>query len=881
MIAQGIDYRERYFELLDQVSKPGRYIGGEPNITIKDPSLVKVRFALAFPDVYEVGMSHNGIRMLYHLLNRVSDVCAERVFAPWVDMGEAMRRAGVPLLSLETKRPLREFDLIGFSLQAELNYINVPYMLDLAGIPLLAEDRSDRDPLVCAGGPCTANPEPLADFIDFFVLGDGEEVVLEILDVYREARQSGRTRSQTLEVLANVEGVYVPQIHRPPTPWEIEARPGKPLTLVKRRWVEALSPDFYPTRPIVPVIDIIQDRVSVEVMRGCTQGCRFCQAGYWYRPTRELDVDDVMRLTRETLKNTGHREIGLLSLSTADYSQVEKLTRDMAQEFSRDLVSISLPSLRADMFSVSLAENVGEVKKNGFTFAPEAGSVRMRKFINKNITNEELFQAVETAYRQGWNLIKLYFMIGLPTETDADIRETVDLIREVGRIGRKFKGQKNVNASIGTFVPKSFTPFQWDRFEKLEVIKDRLEYLKATVRWPFARLKWHSPEECLIEAVLSRGDRQVGRAIRAAYELGCRFDGWDEMFNFERWQEAFNQSGVDPGRYTRDIPLNEVLPWDFLDIGVSKKFLLKERERSYQQVQTYDCKWGDCRGCGIPGNYEDIKLAAIPEQKPEENLVQILPALSATASGLSNDRTQGRAPMNAPKGFRQNREAPSTPSRAYVLHYRKIEKARFLSHLNVMQLMERALVRCEIGLRFTEGFNPRPKFSTSPAIPLGMSSQSEYLQFEAYGELPQDLVPRLNACLIEGLQVQAVLPAETRRQRNITHPLQVSYTARIDVESLNGERVQLEELQGRVADLINHLADHNKGNDFWCSSPDHERIVDLAVQSQNPFEMAFTVSVNPETGVLLRPKDFLEQVLGCPPDLARKFHLTKESVAFE
>ena len=914
MITPSMDLKEKYFSLLEKGSKPGRYIGGEPNMTLKDLKGINVRFALAFPDVYEIGMSHNGIRMLYHLLNRMDDVYAERVFAPWVDLAAIFQEENVPLLSLETKTPIQQFDFVGFSLQAELTYINILYMLDLAGIPLLSEQRREPDPLICAGGPCTANPEPLADFIDFFVIGDGEEVVTEIMDCYREALKSGMKRSQTLEALARIRGIYVPQLHQPPQPWVSETRPGKPFTLVQRRWVDALSPDFYPTKPIVPVIDIIQDRISVEVMRGCTQGCRFCQAGYWYRPTRELNVDDVMRLTSEALKNTGSREIGLLSLSTADYSQVECLTKEMAQAFSKDKISISLPSLRADMFSVSLAENVGEVKKNGFTFAPEAGSVRMRKFINKNISNEELFQAIETAYRQGWNLVKLYFMIGLPTETDADIRELVDLIREVGKIGKKFGGQhKNVNASIGTFVPKSFTPFQWDRFEDLKVTTDRLNYLKSVVRFPYARLKWHDPKECFVEGVLSRGDRQVGRAILKAYQLGCRFDGWDEMFNFQLWMRAFEESGIDPHFYNRDIPLNEVLPWEFIDIGVSKKFLLKERERSYEQVQTYDCKWGDCRGCGIPGNYADIKLAEVPPQVVEDSLVQMtgralrtgarfdlsLPSeatakrefdLNASAiegkqqeSIRDTEGTNELSSFRPPEGAVGRKEAtqhrlPATP---FILHYWKEGPARLLSHLNVMQLLERAMVRSGFRLRFTEGFNPHPKFATSPAIPLGMSSRSEYIQFEVHGDLPGDAIARMNECLVEGLAVQSIVPFDSKGKWTITQPLRVTYRALLEAGQLNSAGPVLADLLGRINDLINHLADHYRGNDFYCNSKDHDRIVDLWVESHNPLYFGFTLSMNPDAGALLKPKDFLEQTLSCPSELVKKFAIVKDSLSFQ
>ena len=578
----------------------------------------------------------------------------------------------------------------------------------------------------------------------------------------------------------------------------------------------------------------------------------------------------------------------------------------MSRSFSKDKVSISLPSLRADAFSVSLAENIGEVRKNGFTFAPEAGSVRLRQFVNKNISNEELFQAIETAYRQGWNLIKLYFMIGLPSETDADIRETVDLIRQVGRIGKRFKGPRKVNASIGTFVPKAFTPFQWDRFEDLKVTTQRLNYLKSAVRFPFARLKWHDPTECFVEGVLSRGDRKVGRALVRAYQLGCRFDGWNETFNYQLWMRAFEESGVDPHFYNRDFSLNEILPWDFIDIGVSKRFLLTERERSYRKIQTYDCKWGDCRGCGIPGNYEDIKLAGIPveeEKRVDVNLpqpdalVSRSPEVAPSASASSHNGQTPQPlvkitlPASVPPSVPEEGDGPARvaalapveekmPSRSYLIHYCKEGPARLLSHLNVMKLLERALIRCEVRLRFTEGFNPRPKFTASPAIPLGMSSRSEYLQFEAFGDLPTSLPAQLNECLIEELEIKKVEVVEPGSGKKMTKPLQATYRAWLPGEIPTTAQSEVTDLQGRVYDLINHLADHDRGNAFYCSSAEHARISDLVVTRENPLELSFTLSINPDTGSLMRAKDFLGQVLGCSQPLVSQFRITKESLSF-
>src|SRR5450830_41845 len=614
--------REKIDPILPYVEKPGRYLGLERNVIRKDLAEACVTLALAFPDTYEIGMSHTGLKILYEIVNRRREWACERAYAPWVDFEAKMREKEIPLFTVESLSPVADFDALGFSLQAEINYSNVLNMLNLAGIPVLQTERREDDPIVLGGGPCTANPEPLAIFFDAFLIGDAEEALprfLEELESWklgcasraglrdpegkrtaaegredsarRSADQASTSRSDFLFRLAQIPGFYVPSLYDVDynddgTIARIAPnRPGVPER-VQRIWVEKLSAEAYPEKPIVPSVDIVQDRLGLEIMRGCTQGCRFCQAGYWYRPVRELDPADVAKATKAFIDEAGWSEVGLLSLSSADYSQIEPLVACLAPELAKTKVSISLPSLRAEAFSVGLADAVSEVRKSGFTFAPETGSDRLRRVINKTFTNADMVQAAEAAFSRGWDLIKVYTMIGLPTETDRDLEELVTLVKNILAQGRKF-GRKTVNVSVGSFVPKSWTPFQWSAFDGIENLRRKIEFLQHRFRGVRgARMKSHSPEEAEIECVLSRGDRRMGEVLLEAWKRGARFDGWSEHFRYETWQAAFAACGISPRQYLREYGLEEILPWDVIDAAVTKRFLRIEWIKAVKERET-------------------------------------------------------------------------------------------------------------------------------------------------------------------------------------------------------------------------------------------------------------------------------------------------------
>jgi radical SAM family uncharacterized protein len=593
--------------ILPTVRKPGRYVGGEYNSLVKDWETTPIRVCLAFPDVYDLGMSNLGLAILYDILNALPDVLAERAYLPWVDMIAAMREAGIPLYSLESKRPLADFDVVGFSLPYEQLYTNLLEMLDLAGLPLRTENRDRRHPLIIAGGHATFNPEPVADFVDAFVVGDGEEAIVELVQVFRRARDE--SRETQLRALAHIPGVYVPRFydvhyHADGTIARVEPTAPEARLPVLKRVVSPLPPP--PTRLIVPNVDVSHNRASIEIQRGCTRGCRFCHAGIAMRPVRERPVEQVLEAIEAILPQTGFEEVGLLSLSSSDYSDIERLVQAIVERFSDDHLSISLPALRADSFSVVLADAVAQGRHTGFTFAPEAATEHLRSVINKPIAAEQMLDVAREVFERGWRTIKLYFMIGLPGEQLDDVQAIVDLAKAVRAAGRKVHGRKTqVNVSVNVFVPKPHTPLQWAGLEPAASIREKQGLLQRQLRGGGLKLSYADPEATLLEAVLARGDRRLGAVIQQAWALGARFDAWDEQRNLDAWSRAFTDVGLDPVFYAhRQRSRDEVFPWEVASTGVRRRFLLKEYQRSQRADTLVDCR-EQCHDCGILGAYGD------------------------------------------------------------------------------------------------------------------------------------------------------------------------------------------------------------------------------------------------------------------------------------
>lgn len=852
--------RPRLDPILPTVEKPGRYVGLERNVVRKDLPAAAVTVALAFPDTYEIGMSHTGLKILYEIVNRRPDFACERTYAPWVDLEGRMRSERIPLFTVESFAPVADFDVLGFSLQSELNYSNLPNMLDLAGIPVWQRDRRDGDPIVLGGGPCTANPEPVSDFFDAFLIGDAEEALPRFLDGLKVSRQAGLSRRDVLASLAALDGIYVPSFYdvtyREDGRIEaITANDPRVPGRARRTWVPVLKPEYYPDRPMVPSVEIVQDRLGLEVMRGCTQGCRFCQAGYWYRPVRELDPADVVKMTKAFIADSGWSEVGLLSLSTADYSQIEPLVRCLAPELSGRRVSISLPSLRAEAFSVGLADAVSEVRKSGFTFAPETGSDRLRRVINKTFTNADMIQAADVAFGRGWDLIKVYTMIGLPTEEKPDLDELVTLVEGILAQGRKHGGRKEVNVSVGPFVPKSWTPFQWAPFDGVDVLERKLAYLKERFRRVRgARMKWHEPREAEIECVLSRGDRRMARVIHAAWKSGVKFDGWSEHFRYDLWMRAFEAEGIPKENYLRAYDLEEVLPWDVLDVSINKRFLRVELVKALKEMRTEDCKWGHCYACGVPGNGEDTVLAnslvgSLPTLDPAVVQPEDPAAYRDVAKGAAYRQ---KAMPDLPSALRRVPAAAPKVVRHRVT-FEKTGDARFLSHRNTMDVLERAIRAAGLPARYSEGFNPHMKLSMGPALPLGLESRHEVFDVDGVATFGPDAAQEINVKLPPGIRIldlRGLSPEEPALSRAVKS---ARYAVRLD----SADQI------GRAAEAIAN---------GW-----REAMPALRALSLEGAELSFEVNLDQTAGETSTAKKVLEMLLAIAPEARASLSVVREA----
>ena len=724
--------------LLPLVSKPHQYVGKELNVHLKDHGAVSLRFALAYPDTYSIGLSHQGLRILYHLLNRRSDVAAERVYAPWVDMEKLMRERGIPLFSLESYLPVKHFDVLGFTLQHELNFTNVLNMLDLAGIPLHARDRGENDSLVLAGGTCASNPEPLADFIDAFVIGDGEQLVGEIADTVVAGKQGGWSRQEILLRLARLPGVYIPGLYRPEYDDSGNFRRLQPIqpeapAFVENRIIDRLKPEHYPSHPLVPLTEIAHDRLSIEIMRGCTRGCRFCHAGMVYRPVREKAPQDIISEAVNGIDHSGWEEVSLVSLSSSDYSALPEVIGELNCRLADKRIALALPSLRPDSFTEELARSLKQVRKTGLTFAPEAGTARLRRVINKDFREEDLFRSLRIAFDHGWESVKLYFMIGLPTETRDDLDGIVALCRAIHQQVRK-KSRREIHISISPFTPKPHTPFQWFGQDSVDELEKKIRFLKSRLIRRGVRVSWRDPQVSFLEAVFARGDRRLGPVLELAWRSGCRFDSWTERFDSNRWKESFSRTGIDPGQYVRERHDDEPLPWDHIRYSVRRQYLIRERDRAREERTTPDCRRKGCQGCGA---HRDGKPVA-PAQ----------PSLrKQTGQEAEPDTSYGRKKKRAIRG------RPQMARTRMRVQYTKERPLRFLSHLDMVRLVERAIRRAELPIQYSEGFHPHPRIAFGPPLALGLTSRAEYMDLQFSRPLIGDLGFRMQQNLPEGFRI--------------------------------------------------------------------------------------------------------------------------------
>ncbi|MBL7180002.1 MAG: TIGR03960 family B12-binding radical SAM protein [Pseudomonadota bacterium] len=827
-------------DVLPLVEQPSRYLGSEVNTIKKDHEKVKLRMALAFPDLYEIGTSHFGLQILYQILNRQKDIAAERVFAPGLDMAAYLESGDISIPSLESQTPLNRFDIIGFSLLYELNYTGILSILKLAKIPFFASERDLSHPLIIAGGPCACNPEPVAELFDAMVVGDGEEVVIEMARIWIEWKASGGGDKETLlKQWSNLEGVYVPAFFEP----EYDERGFQKMEprfehyqKVRRTVIDDLNRATFPDRPIIPFGKPVHDRLRLEVSRGCTRGCRFCQAGMIYRPVRERSIQTLSALSDASIASTGYEDVSLLSLSTTDYGCIVALMEHLMARFESRRIAVSFPSLRAGTLTPQLMQLIKRVRKTGFTIAPEAGSQRLRDAVNKNISEADIIDTVKDASRMGWQVIKLYFMVGLPTETDQDLQAIVDLVRKLRKIKVNNKKGLKINVSVATFIPKPHTPFQWVSQLSLARSKDRMRWLQDNLRMPGIQFKWQNPEVSFLEGLWSRGDRRLSRLLVAAYQKGCRLDGWSDKFQYRLWQETFSEEGVDLDFYTtRKRDMDEPLPWDHIDTGVAKDFLKTEWKKAINGDQTPDCRNGECNDCGVC-DFDRIK-----------------PIVYETCS----ETVETSLPSGQPA---------ATFYKRLKIAYSKQGQAKYFGHLELVRIFLRAIRRAGITVRFSEGFHPKPRISFDDPLPIGLESLNEHFYLEAAdNQEPQTIVKKLNQQLPEGLRVSDCQPAVSKPARN--SPVAVTYLV-IKKDGFFDEK-ELSSFKNKP-ELIYRQTDR-KGK---TKEIDLKTLV-LQIELLDPDRLQMTLRSEP--GKSMRPSAVIGRIFSLPEDAIRQAKTVKTS----
>lgn len=824
--------------ILADVAQPSRYLGTEVNRAIKNPADMDLHMVLAYPDLYDIGTSHFGMQILYALLNKRENIFAERVFAPAPDMEALLKERGQPLFSLESRTPLSAFHVVGFSLLYELNYTSVLTMLDLAGIPFRASERDDSHPLVIAGGPCTFNPEPVADIFDFVIIGDGEEALPAVAEAIIAWRKSGTGRPDLFDRVSTIDGVYVPshfEVRYEPladsgvTVARVTPKnPEKPR--VKRAILSELTRAAFPEKPVIPFGKPVHDRLRLEISRGCTRGCRFCQAGMIYRPVRERSVEDLLAISTDALLSTGYTDISLLSLSTGDYERLPELMKAITTGRCADgaRVAVSLPSIRAGRLTGELMEIIKHVRKTGFTIAPEAGSQRLRDVINKGITEEDIVGTVQSAFELGWLTIKLYFMIGLPTETDADLQGIVDLVKKLRALSRNKR--VSINVSVSTFIPKPHSVFQWAGQITPEEAWEKIGWLKESLRMPGVSLKWGSTEISWLEGIWSRGDRRLTSLLIRAWEKGCRLDGWTEYIKLGLWKEAAQEEGLDWDLLCRrERGTDEPLPWDHIDTGVTKAYLLEERKRSLAADATPDCRYGKCSGCGIC-DFETIRPLICPPPTAE---------------------------------VKASPEAPEAPQLKYTLTFCKMGPARFFGHLELLNIVTKAFRRAGLPIGMSQGYTPHPKLTFSDPIPLGMESMEEQCVVSLASDAsPDEIKERLNRHLVEGIEIRDVtVYSKIKEMRDSTFRYQVNAMSPVFGADCLSTFMELE-----------NFIIEKKGKKGNIKEYDLKQFVKGA-QILSPSQM--TIDLQGDDGVVIRPDLAVKHIFSLTDDASARLSLVK------